>query len=159
MSKNLKIALFVIIGLIILSILIGFLLTFIAGHSKNQKTFSSGSLLGMIPDGRYKGSVDFPQNAWLGKKFDRASNTGDNMLSVFGKEVEKFPFTTRIEKGAHDRDLDVLVLDYNAPSNPWWLRLIRDEIVEVSPGKYLGKVHLRIIPGYPFTVGFFRLER
>lgn len=37
-------------------------------------------------------------------------------------------------------------------------RRTTDEIVQVESGTYLGKVHLHILPGYPFTMGYFRLE-
>lgn len=153
-KSKIKICFFALCATTVILLLLGLVLTAKSITGDEQKTFEQGSLLGMIPDGFYRGTVDFPQKSWLGKKFNRAENTGVNVL-----RIEKYPFTTRIEKGAHDKNLDVLVLDYNLPENPWWLRRIRDEIVEVAPGQYLGKVHYCIIPGFPFTVAFFRLEK
>ncbi|MBP9695155.1 MAG: hypothetical protein KBD73_01985 [Candidatus Magasanikbacteria bacterium] len=159
MKRFSKMTVYIIIGAIIFLTIIGFIWTIGSSFTKNQKIFEQGSLLGMIPDGRYRGSIDVPQKSWVGKKFDREQGKGVNIVSLLGKESESFPFITRIEKGSHDSELDVLVLDYNLPENPWWLRRVKDEVVEVSPSKYLGKVHFRFFPGYPFTIGFFHLER
>ena len=67
-------------------------------------------------------------------------DAGDNLIA--------FDFTTRVEKGAVDPDLDVLVIDY-APveSNPRVIiKSIRDELVEVVPGTHLGKMLWRSGP-------------
>jgi hypothetical protein len=58
-----------------------------------------------------------------------------------------------------DKTLDVFKIDYNIKGNPLWLRRILDEVVEVEPGKLLGKVHVRWILGITFTAGFFELEK
>jgi hypothetical protein len=34
-----------------------------------------------------------------------------------------------------------------------------DELVETSPEKYLGKLHIQIFPGLSFALGYFSLER
>ncbi|MEK7623700.1 MAG: hypothetical protein AAB408_03470 [Patescibacteria group bacterium] len=159
MPKFLQIILLILLTGGFLILFLGFLVTWRNNHSIDQKKFFQGSLLGMIPDGAYKGSVNFYKASWIGKRFDRENNTGLNLFGSAQAPEERYPFVTRIEKGVHDADLDVLVLDYNLSENPWWLRRIRDEIVEVSSGKYLGKVFLRVFPGYPFTIGFFELER
>ena len=74
-------------------------------------------------------------------------------------QVERYPFKTYAGKGLRDKKLDVLKIDYNVDGNPFWLRLIVDEIVEVTPGKYLGKMHIKLIPGFPFTVLYFELKK
>ncbi len=96
---------------------------------------------------------------WAGKRFDAGNATGDNLLAKSAKWPAKllwpfygtkdagnnlvaFEFTTRVEKGADDPELDVLVIDY-APvdSNPRVIiRSIRDELVEIVPGTHLGKM-------------------
>jgi hypothetical protein len=96
---------------------------------------------------------------WAGKRFDRANAKGDNILARSAKwparilwpfygtkdaddGIIAFDFTTRVEDGAVDPGLDVLVIDY-APvdSNPRVIiKSIRDELVEVVPGTHLGKM-------------------
>ena len=71
--------------------------------------------------------------------------------------TERQPFKTYYGNGLRDKNLNVLVLDYDIPENPFWLRYIRDEIVQVAPNQYLGKLHLRVI-GFAFTLGYFELE-
>lgn len=120
-------------------------------HSPNQKLFLSGKVPNPLPSGLYKGSVNF-KTSWQGKKFDASKSMGINLIS--GKE--KYPFKTYVGKGLAD-NIDVLKIDYNIPQNPFWLRFILDEIVEISSGKYLGKVHINFF-GLPFSLGYFRLE-
>ena len=98
---------------------------------------------------------------WAGKRFDSAAGTGDNVLLAstkpiaravwpvyrlrpFGKRFTGFDFTTSIQRGALDPELDVLVIDYaSVRSNPWlFIKQIRDELVEVIPGAHLGKMIL-----------------
>ena len=100
-----------------------------------------------LPNGFYKGSVGF-KTSWEGKKFNAENSSGINLFDG----QEKYPFKTYEEK-------DVLKIDYNLPENPFWVRLILDEIVEISKDKYLGTIKLRLIPGFPVTIGHFRLEK
>ena len=74
---------------------------------------------------------------WGGKSFQSYSATtgrGINRVALLG---EKFPFDTRVEASAIDGK-DCIFLDYDKPSNPWFIRAIRDELREVSPGLFLG---------------------
>lgn len=102
---------------------------------------------------------------WAGKRFNAADAKGDNLLAKSAKWPAKllwpfygtrdaganltaFDFTTRVEEGAVDPGLDVLVIDY-APveSNPRVIiKSIRDELVEVVPGTHLGKMLWRTGP-------------
>lgn len=102
---------------------------------------------------------------WAGKRFDAAEATGDNLLANSARWPAKllwplygtreagdhrvaFDFVTRVEDGAVDPGLDVLVIDY-APveSNPRLIiRSIRDELVEIVPGTHLGKMLWRSGP-------------
>ncbi len=128
-------------------------------HTKDQLLFSGGTVPRPAPEGLYQGSVTGARVSWKGKKFVSATATGINVFAGESGEVEKYPFKTSYEKGLRDSDLDVLAIDYNLPENPWWLRPVIDEIVAVAPDEYLGKLHIRLIPGYPFTLAYFRLKK
>jgi hypothetical protein len=117
---------------------------------------------------------------WAGKRFDAANSRGDNLLAKgarwparllwplygtkdAGENLVAFDFTTRVEEGAVDPGLDVLVIDY-APvdSNPRVIiKSIRDELVEVVPGTHLGKMLWRTGPYDDATyhlLAFFALK-
>ena len=113
---------------------------------------------------------------WLGKRFDRDAQLGDNTLTSstrfvgkllwplygmrgYGSNLAAFDFETRIEPGKNDPGTDVLVIDY-APieKNPnLIIRSIRDELVEITPGANLGKILWRRGDGYT-NIGFFALR-
>ncbi len=143
-----------IIGIAILLIIVGFIQTYRTEHSKYQDQFLAGKVPSPFPDGFQKGSADFYTSAWQGKTFDANSGTG---INNFGTE-KKYPFNTYAEKGLTDKNLDVFKIDYKNGKNSWWVSPVLDEIVEVAPGQYLGKIHYRVIPGHPFSIGYFRLE-
>ena len=149
-----KILFFLVITIFILLLLAGLLRTWKTQTSPNQKLFLNSHLPNPLPGGLYKGSVNFQTN-WQGKKFDLANSSGINIIN--GKEA--YPFKTYTGKGLADKNLEVLRIDYNLPSNPLWLRFILDEMVQTQPQKYLGKVHINFIPGIHFTLGFFKLEK
>ncbi len=149
-----KLILIIPLILIVLPLLLGLIRTWKVQNSPNQKLFLKGHIPSPLPDGLYKGSVGNIKTGWEGKKFDASSSSGINLIS--GKE--QYPFKTYAGKGLAD-NIDVLKIDYNLPQNPFWLRFILDEIVEVEKGKFLGKVHLNLIPGLPFSLGYFRLEK
>jgi len=113
---------------------------------------------------------------WQGKRFDNVAATGDNRLTkstgVVGKllwplysmrdgETGKlaFDFKTYVEAGKDDPELQVMVIDYaNVASNPKLvIRSIRDELVEIVPGVFLGKILFN--SGEKYTkIGFFALR-
>jgi hypothetical protein len=62
-------------------------------------------------------------------------------------------------RGLFDDQMMVLKLDYNIKGNPFWLRCVLDEVVQIGPDHYLGKMHLKIIPGIPFSVLYFELKK
>lgn len=115
---------------------------------------------------------------WLGKRFFAAEGRGDNRFRQSvrlpakllwpsystrpnGNERTAFDFETRVEAGGQDPDVQVLVIDY-APckQNPDRLiRDIRDELVEVAPGAFLGKILVRDGDGDYGSLGFFALRR
>jgi len=149
----------ILVGLLVLLILFGVVRSWQVQGSSNQKLFLQGKVPSVLPDGFYRGSVGSISVPWQGKKFDRAKSVGINVFVEKGKKKEEFPFKTYVGAGVQDKHLQVLKIDYSENTSPWWLKYILDEVVEVAPGKYLGKVHITIIPGLPFTMGFFRLEK
>jgi hypothetical protein len=157
--NNLKTIVIVFICLFILALLIGLFRHVLTQTSTQQQKFLSGKVTSSLPDGLYKGTVGGKETTWKGKKFDKDHNRGINIFQNGDTTREAFPFKTYVENGAADKSLLVIKIDYNLPENPLWLRLVVDEIVEVSPGKYLGKLHVRIFPDTTFALGFFELEK
>ncbi|NOS67864.1 MAG: hypothetical protein HOO67_05910 [Candidatus Peribacteraceae bacterium] len=146
-----------LVTLIVVALALGVGRTVMVQWSGTQKEFLTGSLPSPMPDGFHKGSTAFYQGSWRGKTFNTKTNTGINMMG--DPPVPAYPFRTYVTKGLRDTALDVLRIDYDSPENSWYVRRVVDEIVQIAPGKYLGKIHLRVIPGFPFIVGFFRLEK
>jgi hypothetical protein len=100
---------------------------------------------------------------WVGKKFDPAQRRGINTLTGSARWPAKllwpfystredklgrsaFDFTTYVEPGKLDPEVDVLVIDYESVSeNPNLLiRRIRDELVQIVPGANLGKMLVKV---------------
>lgn len=148
---------FVIILLVLFGIAFAYLWR--VQHSSEADAFRKGTLPSPLPDGLYHGTVPGHTVSWQGKKFDASQQTGINLFKDGeGKQTEKYPFTTSAGKGVHEDSVDVIRIDYNIGGNPFWLRLILDEIVQTSPGHYLGKLNVRL-PGYTATLGFFNLAK
>ncbi len=148
-----------LLSLLALVLLAAIIITIVSEHSDYQKQFAAGTVPSPIPDGFLKGSTDFYQASWQGKKIDAATATGINIFKKDGQDVEKYPFKTSVGKGLRDKNLDVFKIDYADTASPWYARPILDEIVEVAPGKYLGKIHYRLIPGHSFALWYFKLEK
>ena len=113
---------------------------------------------------------------WLGKKFDRESDEGINILRPAARSqmkvlwksyeprvatdgnLEAFPFKTRVAPGALDPNVDVLKIDYDFEANPSFLiRHILDELVQIDDGLYLGKILYRTRNTWR-PIGFFSLR-
>jgi hypothetical protein len=111
---------------------------------------------------------------WLGKRF--SAGGGVNVVTRGGQpllralapsqpleptlegNLEGFPFEVRREKGAADPDVEVMALTYGIASNPsLLLRRLRDELVRIEDGLYLGKILYRVGESYR-PLGFFSLE-
>ncbi len=133
--------------------------TIITRMNPKQQVFLGGEIPTMLPDGFYRGSADGYQGSWQGKKFVAGEHRGVNVFLEDGVSVEKYPFALYVGVGVADKDLPVVAIDYNIKGNPWWIRPVLDEIVEVSPGKFLGKLEFRAVPWFPFSLGFFSLEK
>jgi len=122
-------------------VVVGTVFSIRARSLPNQALFSKGKFPDPLPDGDMQGHAIY-QASWLGKSFT----------------AKHIPFITYKGYGVNDPELEVLKIDYNIPGNPIYLRFILDEIVEVAPGQYLGKLHVRIIPFLPFTIEYFTLS-
>lgn len=69
-----------------------------------------------------------------------------------------FNFRTYTGPGRQDPDRQVFILDYNLPENPAAnVRRVIDELVEIEPGYYLGKAHLKTWFGTWQLVAYFSL--
>jgi hypothetical protein len=107
---------------------------------------------------RFAGSKKF---VWGGKTFSsRTDREGDginriNAPGVLGRQ-NLFPFTTRFATSEIDGK-NAIVLDYDHPENPAYIRKIHDEVREVSPGVYLGPAMWKAKQG-PVTVLWFALD-
>src|SRR3989344_6364466 len=123
-------------------------------QTNNQQLFIKGKVPQNFPDGFYKGKISM-RTTWMGKKFDAKNSSGINIIN----QKKQYPFKLYKGRGLRDKNLEVIKLDYNLSLNPWLLRMVVDEIVEVKKDHYLGKAHLNILPGFPFTVGFFELKK
>jgi hypothetical protein len=114
---------------------------------------------------------------WKGKTFDRQTSSGVNRFDntpanrtafkvvfpgyvpkrVTVERIEAFPMRNRIEAGALAPDLDVFKIDYDFEANPALIRRILDELVQIAPGRYLGKILFRA-RGRWYPIGFFSLR-
>jgi hypothetical protein len=115
---------------------------------------------------------------WLGKTFDAAQDTGDNIFTKDSYPMARFfnpfyrgflqdgtntyrgfAFRTYLAPGLADPDRRVLKIDYNLDTNPaLTIRRVLDELLQIGEGLYLGKAHVRCWVGGWQTVAFFMLR-
>lgn len=169
------------LALILVAILVlGSLLTFLVERSPYHKQFVAGRAPNPLPDGFHPGKAHVlfdKQTPWLGKQFDRSQQIGFNIFTPLGARILKFAspfypkfslnedgntrayyFKTWVGKGKKDGNVDVLKLDYAAMrENPLFIRIILDEVVEIALQQYLGKIHVKLLPGFFVTIGYFGL--
>jgi len=158
----------------------GLLITSLVEHSPYQKMFVEGRAPDPAPDGFHPGEAHVlfdKKTPWLGKQFDRQASVGFNIFTPLGARILKFAsplyqkfsvneegntrayyFKTYVGKGKKDVNTDVFKLDYDMPENPFWIRAILDEVVEIAPRQYLGKIHLKVLPGFYASIGYFGLR-
>ena len=168
---------------IAIAVWLGFwmLVTFLVGKSRRQTDFLKGSAPTEAPNRFYRGSAYLLGNRpvpWLGKSFGGENQKGFNIFTPKGASLLKiltplyklfrlnadgntdaYYFKTSTGPGFKDKDISVFKLDYDSPENPFLIRIILDEMVEVAPQEFLGKVHMKVFPGYYATIGFFGLKR
>lgn len=157
------------------------LVSFLSSRSDYQKQFSAGNLPAEKPEGFYNGTahlVPVKNVPWLGKSFVSNENLGFNIFTPSGARLLKlmtplyklfsvntegntnaYNFKTFAGAGLKDKDLQVIKLDYDSAENPFLIRIILDEIVEIAPEQFLGKVHLKVFPGFYSTIGYFGLKK
>lgn len=129
-------------------------------NKKNEHLYEKGKFPGFL-NGLYAGSVGGTgtEISWKGKYFEKDTLGGINIFNDKGREKRDYPFKVYSGKGVYNPEVETLKIDYNIKKNSFFVRLILDELVEVEKGKYLGKVFLRIIPGRPFFLGYFHLQK
>jgi hypothetical protein len=116
---------------------------------------------------------------WQGKTFDAVAATGTNRMTLssqlplraifplYGMREAPddgklaFDFVTRAEAGAIEPAVDVLVIDYEpVATNPdVIIRQIRDELVELVPDTYLGRILFKLPGGKLSNIGYFALKQ
>ncbi|MBK9216530.1 MAG: hypothetical protein IPM59_13235 [Chloracidobacterium sp.] len=156
-------------------------ITRVSGLSRRQAVFVSGGLPAPAPSGFYRGTAYLLGGGpvpWLGKSFEPSENVGYNIFTPNGAKLLKlmtplykrfranadgntdaYYFKTTTGPGFRDPDIETFKLDYDSPENPFLIRIILDEIVETAPNEYLGKVHMKVFPGYYATIGYFGLRK
>jgi hypothetical protein len=143
-----------VLGLAVLILGLAFFQNWRIENSENQQIFARNSAPNPALNGFYEGKVGLPiKLTWVGKDFNSASTTGSN---VFDDGSHKYPFTTNVVTVGSST---VLNINYDLPENPFWVRMITDQVVQTGPEHYLGKITLRLIPNVPLSLGFFRLQR
>jgi hypothetical protein len=156
MKKILKI--FGVFVILFILILIGLeVQTIRMNSSHNAELFAAGTLPDPTPNGFFKGSANFYTGSWQGKTFDFENHRGINNFITKETSSSKYSFETNVDKDFADPNLMVYTLDYATSSNPFFIRPLLDEIVQIAPNQFLGKMQYRFIGGHPFTLGFFRL--
>lgn len=79
-----------------------------------------------------------PLRLWRGKAFEADPKLpvgGFNRLGFGPFEFKRYRFAARTEKSALS-DSTVVVLDHDQPGNPYWVRILHDELVEMRLGLY-----------------------
>ncbi|MBI3485698.1 hypothetical protein HY025_02020 [Candidatus Daviesbacteria bacterium] len=147
-----------ILFFVVIILSLGFLRTEQIQKSSNESLFLKGQLPRPALNGFYKGQAQI-MGPWKGKSFDSSSSSGINIINTFNNTSPIFPFKTYSGKALLDPNLEVLKIDYNISSNPFWVRLVVDELVQIAPNQYLGKAILRLVPNLPFGLMYFRLEK
>ena len=140
-------------------VLIGTLRTFQVSHGPQHLAFLRGQVPVALPDGFYRGSVGGRHGKWQGKEFSVATARGVNLFKTKGGGMQgNYPFKFYVGKGIQEHSLDVIKIDYDLPENDFWIRPILDEIVQIAPDVYLGKLYYRLNAHTYFALGYFELQ-
>jgi hypothetical protein len=164
------------------------------GWEALNQLFRSGTVPEPPLDGRYAGELIAINIApgltqmyesllqawmpWLGKTFDPAQQSGDNIFTKDSYPLARifnpfyrgfvadgpgryrgFAFRTYTAAGLFDKDRTVLKIDYDLKGNPSLnVRRVLDELVQVGD-MYLGKAHVHWWWGRWQTVAYFTLTQ
>jgi hypothetical protein len=104
----------------------------------------------------FAGSKSFP---WGGKSFhsnDSKTGTGINRVNLGGRH-RVFPFRTRLGPSAVD-GRPAVILDYDDPDNPGFIRAIHDEVREIAPALFFGPACWKGAAGKTTVVLWFALD-
>jgi hypothetical protein len=81
---------------------------------------------------------------WRGKTFSpKDALRGEGINRVVVDRFKLYRFETSIARSRFG-DFDALELNYDLPENPFFIRPIKDEIRELSPGLWLGQAWLDV---------------
>ncbi len=128
-------------------------------NNPNQKVFVTGKLPMPALNGFYRGSAFNFDGNWQGKRFEATSSSGINVFKeADGRLVERHRFKTYTSRGIQD-PIETFKLDYRVSGNVWWVKFFVDELVEITPGQYLGKIYLRPFGLVAIPAGYFKLSR
>ncbi|EFG77852.1 hypothetical protein HMPREF0591_2247 [Mycobacterium parascrofulaceum ATCC BAA-614] len=140
-----------------------------------------GKLFG-IPEAHLANPLLKIEPTWRGKTFDLAAGTGFNRLAPIarlampiiapgyrglrkvGREIDGFDFNHRLDTAAAAPFITVRALDYGVEAyrNPsvrtFPIKRTRDEIVELTPGLYLGRALLTMPDGEVRLIAYFALR-
>lgn len=96
---------------------------------------------------------------WRGKSFTpQGEARGDGINRVVSDRLKLFRFETFAGPSRHDGE-PAIQLDYDHRENPLFIRVIEDEIRELSPGVYLGQAWLRLGRKAHFVLWFALEDR
>jgi hypothetical protein len=157
MARTIRFVAAIIVILLVVGVVGLLWLDFRSEQSPSQALFRQGAIPRPLPDGDYKGSVAAYSGDWIGKTFDARRAMGKNLFRSANGVEQRYPFKTLVGPGLAD-PVQVLKIDYDIQDNPAWLRGILDEIVQVGPGHYLGRIHLRL-GSMHLSVGYFELKK
>ncbi len=147
-----------LVTVLVIVIIVGLFRTATLRQGDAQKEFVKGALP-VFENTFYTGSAPGYSGSWKGKMMHPEVMSGKNVFETDGKKTEKYPFQMYAAKSIQDNAVQVIRFEYNLSGNPFWVRSAFDEVVQVAEGKFLGKVYVQLIPGYPFLVSFFRMEK
>jgi hypothetical protein len=91
---------------------------------------------------------------WRGKSFwPVTEGAGEGKNRVLSDRWMLYRFTTKVGPSLDDGK-DAVLLDYDHPDNPFFIRAIEDEIRTIAPGLYLGQAWLRARGKKTFVLWF-----
>lgn len=94
---------------------------------------------------------------WRGKSFrPRSGEAGEGINRVISDARRWYRFETRLGPSLCD-GRQALLLDYDLPTNPFFIRPIKDEVRTLQPGLFLGQAWLAV-GAAPRLVLYFALE-